>query len=305
MRPALTGLDASSSAARSAGAGCSIPGGGSGVAGKPPRPPGERDGRGGDRRHRPGAGRWLAPRRRRDSGLGRRGGRIRGCGHVRGRSAGGPQRERPALLRDPGGTALRPVEGQRPPHQPRLALAGRCPVPDARRVPWLAVLRRQRGATGGRSRPVGELPLRDARRRAGTGLRHRTAEVQAPATTGSHGPVAVRAGRELRHADRPAQPARGGQSAAAAAFPPGHPATGRRTFAARRRRLQAPRGPDRRPALRLDRGPVGAARAGPLPGPRPASASGWHTNHAAQHSGRHDHRACPARAAPVIQPPAG
>ena len=111
------------------------------------------------------------------------------------------------------------------------------------------------------------------------------------------------------------QPARGGRSAAAAAFTPGQPATGRRTIAARRRRLQAPRGPDRRPALRLDRGPVGAAWAGPLPGPRPASGSGQHSraaqhisraaqhiSRAVQHTGRYDHRACPARAAPVIQP---
>ena len=58
--------------------------------------------------------------------------------------------------------------------------------------------------------------------------------------------------------------------------------------------LQAPGGPDRRAALCLDRGAVGAARAAPVPGARPA---GRRRGRDGRRTGRDDHCAGPARAA--------
>lgn len=97
----------------------------------------------------------------------------------------------------------------------------------------VAVLRRPRRATGHWPHPVGELPLRHAGRRSGTGLRHRAAALQAQAATAPGSPVATRAGRELRHADPPPRPAGDRRSAATAAIPPGCPAACRAALASR------------------------------------------------------------------------
>lgn len=213
----------------------------------------------------------LDSRRRAHPGLGRGGGGRRQRAHVRGRAAGGDQQGRPAAVRDPGRAAVRPLEGERQPDQHPLAPAGRGPVPEPGAVVRVAVLRRPRRAAGGRAPPVGVLPVHHAGRRGGTRLRPAAPPLQAPAAGPPGGRVAARARRELRHADRPAGRARGRRPAAAAGFAPGHPPAGRGTVTRERRRVQAPRGPDRRAAMRLDRVAVGASRAAPMPGSRPGA----------------------------------
>ena len=87
--------------------------------------------------------------------------------------------------------------------------------------------------------------------------------------------------------------------AAAAGLQPGHPAAGRRAVTARRRRLQAPRGSDRRAAVCVDGRAVGAARAAPLPGARPAGRG--RRGRDGRPASRHDHRpARPGQRRPVV-----